>query len=78
MIDDGDGLGPRLRLAREARGWSTFELADRIGRTRTSVYRYEHGAQYPRLEALVALSTELGVSLDHLVFGTGVGPAPLA
>lgn len=56
-----------------AKGWSTLELAGRVGRTRTSVYRYEHGAQFPRLEVLVGLATTLGVSLDHLVFG---GPVP--
>ena len=71
---NNSGLGTRLREAREARGWSTFELASKIGRTRTTVYRYEHGAQYPRLEALVSLSTALGVSLDHLVFGPGGQP----
>lgn len=70
-----DGLGLRLRAAREARGLSTFQLADRVGRTRTSVYRYEQGGQYPRLDALVALALALDVSLDYLVFGRGAGPA---
>jgi len=65
-----------LRVAREARGWSSAELAVHIGRTRTSVYRYESGQQYPRLDALVSLATALGVSLDHLVFGAPLASIP--
>lgn len=38
-------LGPQVRAAREARGWSQEELAQRIGVSAVQVSRIESGAR---------------------------------
>jgi transcriptional regulator with XRE-family HTH domain len=69
-FDPGTGLGPRLRLAREERRLSARELARRIGCSASLISQIERGISVPSVGVLYSLATELGSSLDHLLFGS--------
>jgi transcriptional regulator with XRE-family HTH domain/mannose-6-phosphate isomerase-like protein (cupin superfamily) len=68
-FDPGTGLGPRLRLAREESRLSVRELARRIGCSASLISQIERGVSVPSVGVLYLLATELGSSLDHLLFG---------
>ena len=68
-FDPGTGLGPRLRLAREERRLSVRELARRIGCSASLISQIERGVSVPSVGVLYSLATQLGSSLDHLLFG---------
>ncbi len=74
-FDPETGLGPRLRLAREERQWSVRELARRIGCSASLISQIERGVSVPSVGVLYSLATELGSSLDHLLFGGEPRPA---
>ena len=69
-FDPGTGLGPRLRLAREAWRLSVRELARRIGCSASLISQIERGVSVPSVGVLYSLATELDSSLDHLLFGS--------
>jgi transcriptional regulator with XRE-family HTH domain len=69
-FDPGTGLGPRLRLAREARQLSARELARRIGCSASLISQIERGISVPSVGVLYSLATELDSSLDYLLFGS--------
>lgn len=83
-VDPGTGLGtlgplgPRLREARAARRLSVRELARRVGCSASLISQIERGVSVPSVGVLYALATELGSSLDYLLFGTGAGTAEAA
>ena len=74
-FDPGTGLGPRLRAARSARGLAVRELARRVGCSASLISQIERGVSVPSVGVLYALATELGSSLDYLLFGSVVAPA---
>src|SRR5215469_3618312 len=69
-FDPGTGLGPRLRLVRESRAVSVRELARRIGCSASLISQVERGLSMPSVGVLYSLASELGCSLDYLLFGT--------
>ena len=73
-FDPGAGLGPRLRLDRASRGLSVRELARRVGCSASLISQIERGVSVPSVGVLYSLATELGSSLDYLLFGPGAGP----
>src|SRR6266566_3690465 len=73
-FDPGAGLGPRLRLVRSSRGLSVRELARRVGCSASLISQIERGVSVPSVGVLYSLATELGSSLDYLLFGSGAGP----
>ena len=73
-FDPGTGLGPRLRLVRAARQLSVRELARRVGCSASLISQIERGISVPSVGVLYSLATELGCSLDYLLFGSGAGP----
>lgn len=75
-FDPETGLGPRLRQAREERQLSVRELARRIGCSPSLISQIERGASVPSVGVLYSLATELGSSLDYLVFGSRDSAAP--
>jgi transcriptional regulator with XRE-family HTH domain len=79
-FDPGTGLGPRLRLVRSSRQLSVRELARRVGCSASLISQIERGVSVPSVGVLYSLATELGSSLDYLLFGSGAGPdaAPVA
>ena len=66
-------LGVRLRELRTERGWSLDEAAERIGLSRSSLYKIEKGKMSPTFEALRKLSEGFGLDLQHLL-GAPSGP----
>src|SRR5690349_1906306 len=74
-FDPGTGLGPRLREVRSAGGLSVRELARRVGCSASLISQIERGVSVPSVGVLYALATELGSSLDYLLFGSGTTPA---
>lgn len=76
-----DSLGTRLRSAREAKGLGVRELSRRVDVSASLISQIEHGRAMPSVTTLYAVSSELGVSLDHLFNAEdgeagGLGPAP--
>ncbi|MER5705976.1 helix-turn-helix transcriptional regulator [Streptomyces sp. NPDC002122] len=73
VIDQRRALGENIiRLRREA-GLSQDQLADRIGKERRSVQRYERGERDPSFSDLVLIADGLDVSLAQLVGGLPAG-----
>jgi transcriptional regulator with XRE-family HTH domain len=72
-FDPGTGLGPRLRLVRGSRQLSVRELARRVGCSASLISQIERGVSVPSVGVLYSLATELGSSLDYLLFGSGAG-----
>jgi transcriptional regulator with XRE-family HTH domain len=77
-FDPGTGLGPRLRLVRGSRQLSVRELARRVGCSASLISQIERGVSVPSVGVLYSLATELGTSLDYLLFGSGAGPEGVA
>ena len=73
-FDPGTGLGPRLRQVRASRQLSVRELARRVGCSASLISQIERGVSVPSVGVLYSLATELGSSLDYLLFGSGGGP----
>lgn len=63
-----DVLGDRLRAAREGYGISLRELARRVGVSASLISQIETGKVHPSVSTLYALATELGASVDELLF----------
>lgn len=57
----------RIEESRRARGWSQAELARRSGTTQQAVQRYESGEREPRVSAVVAMASALGVTVSYLL-----------
>jgi len=69
-------MGDRLRQARRARGLSLRGLAEVVGVSPSLISQVETGRAKPSVNTLYALATELGVSLDVLLFMDTQPPAP--
>jgi molybdopterin molybdotransferase/putative molybdopterin biosynthesis protein len=68
------GSGVRLRLARQARGFSQQQLAGMAGVSRQAVSAVEAGHSDPSLRVGLALARALGMTVEEL-FGPGNLPA---
>ena len=60
-------LGPRLRAARQDRGWTLDELATRAGMSVSTLSRLESGKRQASLELLLPLTRQLGIRVDDLL-----------
>jgi putative molybdopterin biosynthesis protein len=70
----GDGAGTRLRLARQARGFSQLQLAEMAEVSRQAVSAVESGLFDPSLRSALALARALGVTVEE-IFGPA-SPVP--
>jgi putative molybdopterin biosynthesis protein len=68
---DRGGSGSRLRLARQARGFSQQQLAGMAGVSRQAVSAVESGLSDPSLRVALALSRALGMTVEEL-FGPAI------
>ena len=71
-----EGSGPRLRLARQMRGFSQQQLAGMAGVSRQAVSAVEAGHSDPSLRVALALAAALGMTVEEL-FGRGETPPPV-
>ncbi|HLY13521.1 MAG TPA: XRE family transcriptional regulator [Candidatus Limnocylindrales bacterium] len=62
------GMGEHLRSARHAHGLNLRELAARLGVSPSLISQVETGKAKPSVSTLYAIASELGVSLDELLF----------
>jgi molybdate-binding protein/DNA-binding XRE family transcriptional regulator len=75
MTDENGGT--RLRLARQARGFSQQQLAGMAGVSRQAVSAVESGLSDPSLRVALALARALGVTVEEL-FGPGSPVSPVS
>ena len=68
-------MGDRLREARQARGLSLRTLAERLGVSPSLISQVETGRAKPSVSTLYAIVTELGISLDELVYPDAKRPS---
>ncbi|MBL3680344.1 helix-turn-helix domain-containing protein [Leucobacter chromiireducens] len=66
-MDELTHLGPRLRAARQHRGWTLDELASRAGLSASTLSRLESGKRQASLELLLPLTRQLGIRIDDLL-----------
>ena len=57
----------RIKVLREARGWTQAELARRLSLTRNGVNSWEQGLSMPSPACLVDLAKLFSVSTDYLL-----------
>lgn len=67
MMDDLSQVGPRLRAARQARGWTLDDLASRASVSASTLSRLESGKRQVTLELLLPLTRQLGIRVDDLL-----------
>jgi transcriptional regulator with XRE-family HTH domain len=60
-------LGQRLRQAREQRGYTQEQLADRLGIGQQQIHRWEAGKSDPSSQAIADLARTLEVTADYLL-----------
>jgi transcriptional regulator with XRE-family HTH domain len=60
-------LATRIRLEREARGWSLADLAERSGVSRAMINKVERGESSPTAALLGRLSGALGLTMSTLL-----------
>ena len=63
-----EALGNRLREAREAKGWTQAELAERIGVSRKTVNTVENGVFTPSTVVALKLAGALGCAVEDLFY----------
>ena len=61
-----DGITNSVRAAREAKGWTQGELAERIGVSRKTVNTVENGVFIPSTVVALKLARTLGSSVEEL------------
>lgn len=59
--------GERFRELREAHGYSREKVADLLGKTGLSVWRYEAGLQQPKLQTLGELAAIVATTPADLI-----------
>lgn len=70
--DDALGVGQRVRLLRDGRGWTQAELAKRAGLSQPTVANFERGRTTGGLAVTLAkLARALNVNQDWLRTGKG-------
>ena len=60
-------FGSKLLEARRARGMNQEELAEALGVSRQTIYKWESGITYPDIDVLCKIAEQLGVSTGYLL-----------
>lgn len=77
MYNPVDEFGNQVRQRREERGLTQRKLAEHLGLSYRTVLQAETHKSNPKLETVVILAKELGISIDALVFRDAVLPNSL-
>lgn len=68
LVDDSSAkLAHRIRLERDARGWSLADLAERSGVSKAAISKIERGEVSPTAVVLVRLATAFDLTLAGLL-----------
>jgi transcriptional regulator with XRE-family HTH domain len=62
-------FGKKVRAARQARGWTQEELAERAGLAPVQISRIERGVREVRLTTLLRIAQALQTTPDRLLGG---------
>lgn len=60
-------IGARLKLEREKKGWSQFDVAEQIGITNAVLSNYERNYRNPDIHTLAKLADLYQISTDYLL-----------
>ena len=60
-------ISQRVRTARQRRGLNQQELAEKVGKDRTSIVNLESAKQKPPLHVLWSIAEHIGVTLHELI-----------
>ena len=60
-------LGERMRLEREAAGWTQGHFGEMLGVSNVTINRYEQGVRRPDPATLEKIATIYGVTVDYLL-----------
>lgn len=63
---DSKGLARRLRSLRAARGLTVQALADEVGVSKVTIWKWERGASRPRRRMVASIARALGVDPSEL------------
>ena len=74
MTDDLAHIGPRLRAARQSKGWTLDDLSGSTGMSASTLSRLESGKRQATLELLLPLTRRLGMRIDDLLASPPVDP----
>ena len=66
MEEESLALGQNLKQFRKMHEMTQKELADKLGLTKETIYRYENNIQDPPLSNLIRMAKLFGTSLDSL------------
>jgi transcriptional regulator with XRE-family HTH domain len=69
MTTSGEQIGSNIKRARRRAEISQRELARRVGKTRSSIAKYESGEQTPRAVTLMKLAKALSLTPNDLLAG---------
>lgn len=69
-------FGNRLLEARRAKGMNQEALAEALGVSRQTIYKWESGITYPDIDVLSRIAQALDVSMSYLLGENEVAPAP--
>ena len=58
-------IGEKIRIARKQKGYTQYELADKLGISRSTIANYEIARRIPDFKDLQTLSTVLGVTVEY-------------
>ena len=61
-----EGLSNSIRAAREARGWTQAELAERVGVTRKTINTVENNVFVPSTIVALKIARAFGTSVEEL------------
>ncbi|MEL6435233.1 MAG: helix-turn-helix domain-containing protein [Pseudomonadota bacterium] len=73
----GDTMGGRIVAAREAMGYTTAQLARRLGIKSATLQNWENDRAEPRSNKLFMLAGMLNVSPTWILTGQGESPTPV-
>lgn len=62
-----DDMATRVRVLREAKGWSQAALGERVDASESAISKIEAGLKTPSLNLLIDIADELGTSADRLL-----------
>src|SRR3546814_4572571 len=65
-----DGIGLRIKSAREARKLSQIDMHNRTGLSRTVLINYEAGRHKPSAREIKLICDALEISPNYLIYGT--------